>query len=241
MWPVAAAMWRCRFRTGSLLFAAALSLVLVYSRSGAAIIGLVIGFSAFAVAWFCRLRSRKILSIVVIASVFAMPLIPRLLPSADTIEKDAPYLPNSVFPRVFIWQSAVGYILEAPFFGKGLDTSRAISSAKDRVFYSTHSEGKRWVEPIPLHPHNAVLQVWLELGAVGAVLLLAILLALVRRIDDIGANDDRRFLRAASFGGLFSILAVASVSYGIWQNWWLGAIWLIVSFNVASVSKDAGE
>ena len=29
-------------------------------------------------------------------------------------------------------------------------------------------------EPIPLHPHNAVLQVWLELGAVGAAIILVL-------------------------------------------------------------------
>ncbi|MBX9701023.1 MAG: polymerase, partial [Acetobacteraceae bacterium] len=69
---------------------------------------------------------------------------------------------------------------------------------------------------LPLHPHNGALQLWLELGVVGAGLgaLLALLLAW-------------RAGRLARPEVATAMLASAAVtfllSFGTWQEWWVGA------------------
>ena len=79
------------------------------------------------------------------------------------------------------------------------------------------------------HPHNAPLQIWVELGAVGAALALAVLLLLLREVA-------RQPLPAASaslslIGG---VAAVALVGHGAWQGWWAAAIGGAILWMLAS-------
>jgi O-antigen ligase len=80
------------------------------------------------------------------------------------------------------------------------------------------------IEQMPLHPHNAALQIWLEAGGIGAALTsLFVLLALstaARRwpLSRPGA--------AASLSFAVAALLIAGLSYGIWQTWWLATLWL---------------
>ena len=75
---------------------------------------------------------------------------------------------------------------------------------------------------MPLHPHNAALQLWLELGAPGAVLF-ALLVALVWRSLATAAWPP--LLAAAAGGSLTISLVGCFATYGIWQEWWLGVLW----------------
>ena len=52
--------------------------------------------------------------------------------------------------RLEIWRFVSGLVENKPLFGWGLDSSRVFPGL------------------IPLHPHNAAVQIWFELGAVGA-------------------------------------------------------------------------
>ena len=77
---------------------------------------------------------------------------------------------------------------------------------------------------IPLHTHNAALQLWLELGSVGAALAAAFFAWIVYRIVAwTGVNRRDGAMAAAT---LVSYLVIGGLSFGIWQEWWLalGAI-----------------
>jgi O-antigen ligase len=63
---------------------------------------------------------------------------------------------------------------------------------------------------LPLHTHNGPLQIWLELGLVGALLATALVLALGWQATSPG-----------SAGAFACAIAIASLSYGVWQGWWL--------------------
>jgi O-antigen ligase len=69
---------------------------------------------------------------------------------------------------------------------------------------------------LPLHPHNAPLQILLELGVVGAVIVFVLLMLLVGRIE--GLPRPARVCGQALF---VSTLAIACTAYGLWQNQWL--------------------
>ena len=70
-----------------------------------------------------------------------------------------------------------------------------------------------------LHPHSAPLQIMLELGAVGAVIALALLCLIAMRLDS-AAGQTRMFGQPL----FVAALAIASVSHGAWQNWWLALV-----------------
>ena len=115
--------------------------------------------------------------------------------------------------RLLIWSFVGDRIAEHPVAGWGLDASRSIPGGKDLV-----QHGETW---LPLHPHNAPLQLWLELGAPGAALF-ALLAASIWRALGVAAWP-RGF--AAAAGGALAAGSVASLAtYGIWQEWWLGTL-----------------
>lgn len=110
-------------------------------------------------------------------------------------------VPPSWDHRLNIWAFATERILEHPMRGWGIDASRTFGKA------------------IPLHTHNAPLQIWLELGAFGAAMAAAfyawILYGVVR-----WTGADRRD-GAMAAGALVSYLVVSGFSFGVWQEWWL--------------------
>lgn len=108
--------------------------------------------------------------------------------------------------RLEIWSFAAEQTLKHPIFGWGLDASRAF-------------------QPFMLHPHSVALQVWLELGLVGAVLLAAGWYLVVQRAGAMGPQG------LAATTGYF---VIGALSFGMWQEWWLGlaaltAIWVMLA------------
>ena len=80
---------------------------------------------------------------------------------------------------------------------------------------------------MPLHPHNLALQIWLELGFPGVVLL-GILLLLPLRLTRAGFDREASAIACGQFAAAFII---SSFSYGAWQSWWLAVLWLGASFT----------
>lgn len=103
--------------------------------------------------------------------------------------------------RLDIWRFTVERIMERPFFGWGLDASRMFSPN------------------IPLHTHSAALQIWLELGAVGASLAALFWVWIGTRLDALESQD--RNLAAAACACASAYLTIGALSFGVWQEWWL--------------------
>ncbi|MDH5750271.1 MAG: O-antigen ligase family protein [Rhodospirillales bacterium] len=233
-WPVLNIFWkRKRFVVCMLI---SISVLLLMYRSGAlaAFAGFAIGLASVGGVWAIRQNAKIIYSILIGLAVLTAPLIPPLMPDTKTLSEMAPNLPDAIFPRVFIWHNASRIIAEHPVLGTGLDTARAISSAAQKYPFYGQLGSHRQSEAIPLHTHNGVLQIWLELGALGAVLLAIFLVMLIRRIGLAANRPDR----AVGYGVFFTGLTIASVSYGIWQSWWLGTLWMTAAFTAASLSGE---
>ncbi|MDO9430728.1 MAG: O-antigen ligase family protein [Phenylobacterium sp.] len=101
--------------------------------------------------------------------------------------------------RMGYWRHAGDWIGDHPLRGWGLEASREFAPG------------------IILHPHNAALQIWLELGLIGAmsaaVFWGAVLAGLSRPERDVG--------RAAAAATAGAYLVFSAVSFGVWQEWWL--------------------
>ena len=91
---------------------------------------------------------------------------------------------------------------------------------------------------MPLHPHNAALQLWLELGVPGAVLF-ALLVALAWQA--LAAAPWPRLFAAAAGASLAIALIACFASYGIWEEWWLATLWfsLFVTIVMARLADPA--
>jgi exopolysaccharide production protein ExoQ len=149
----------------------------------------------------------SVLVIIAAPLTFArLERVPGLGETADSFKISAGH-------RLLIWSFAGDRIAERPVTGWGLDASRAIPGGDDPI-----RPGEPW---LPLHPHNAALQVWLELGAPGAALF-ALLAAIVWGAL---ARVEWPPLFAAAAGASLTIAFIGCfATYGIWQEWWLGTL-----------------
>ena len=78
---------------------------------------------------------------------------------------------------------------------------------------------------IPLHTHNGILQVWLELGFIGVLLFYIFMLKLVNTIY--AFSKINFYYSAICFISLIQIFSIGQLSYGFWQSWWIA----IMAFN----------
>ena len=128
--------------------------------------------------------------------------------------------PPSWDQRLNIWAFAANQVVEHALRGWGIDASRTFGSA------------------IPLHTHNAALQLWLELGAFGAAMGAAFFAWILYRIQ--AWTDEDRRNGAMATGALVSYLVIGGVSFGVWQEWWLalGAM-AVIACRIAQKSSAA--
>ena len=206
-------------------------------------IGFGVGGVIFLAALFWPRRVVWVLGAAIAVGVIVAPAVPGFLPNPLEMKTKRPWLSASAAHRIVIWKNTVGHIKQKLLIGSGFDTSRGLYDAGDKVEYSFpgRADGKKFqvfYEPIPLHPHNAILQVWLELGVVGALIGLVLLLSILRAIDH---RLNAKPHRAAALGMVASGLVLASISFGIWQSWWLGSIMLSSAFLVSTLGPFGKE
>jgi len=242
VWPVALFVWHNRSPFFAILLYAIMLWVAVLSSSFAAVVSLIIGAGLFMTA---RFLPRFIFPTTAIGLTFlflAMPFAINALPDTRTIGKDLPPLSVSAYPRMVIWQYASGKVMNAPVIGHGLRTSRALNTETKPIdFYYRNSKGVFVgnTKAIPLHPHNGIVQLWLELGGVGTFSGLMIILVALFSIYRSNAN---RITKALQLSALISGVLTMSVTYGLWQGWWQGTLWLLGALTIAlSPGQDSNN
>ncbi|MBM3516977.1 MAG: O-antigen ligase family protein [Alphaproteobacteria bacterium] len=215
-------------RSGGLavLFLLAVLAVLALAPMAAAAIAAALGALVAALALRAPRATTGFVLAVILLALLGAPLLRSLVdPDAAWIGE----LPASWRHRVLMWQFVAERIAERPWFGWGFDAARGIPGGDAELFVGALT--------VPLHPHNLALQVWLELGAVGAVLFAAIaLVVLGAPLRPEGAVDAPA---AAALAATWAVLAFAN--YGAWQNWWLALAWLIATLAIAAARAAAAE
>jgi len=205
LWPVALTLWVKGFRILSISFIALALILLVPSNSQSVGVALVAGSLACGLTALFPQAMKVWLSLATISLMVAMLAIPQFLQSLFTGYED--WIPVSGLHRLEIWNFAVGKISEKPLLGYGLEASRILG----RNEISTVIPGATLFS---LHPHNGFLQMWLELGLGGYVILGLLFLWLIHRISQLeGAS------KAFATGFLVCGLSLFSTAYGMWQSW----------------------
>jgi len=226
-WPVAAYLWLRLPRRQTIAFLILAGGIIGASESQAAGLAMVAGAITVLIALTHRQAGRALLMVTSAALFAGAPFVAGWFYELGW--QHAAWLPETARQRVDIWYTAADLIAQKPLFGWGFDASRVIASQG-----YTNADGS--VGLIPLHPHNAPLQVILELGAVGGVIAVALLWVLAARLDRFPAPS--RLFGQASFA---ATLAVACTAYGVWQNHWLATIFSTALLIYATRSTAAAE
>jgi hypothetical protein len=225
--PITAALLHSGLTLSPFLLATA-TVATIFALAGTtAKIALTAGLPIGLLIYLSRTRVAHAAALVGVIVITTAPLtfarfgrLPLFTETADAVKSSAGH-------RLMIWSFAGDRIAEDPIAGWGLDASRSIPGGKDLV-----RPGETWM---PLHPHNTPLQVWLELGAPGAVLI-ALLVALAWH--SLAVAPWWRLYAAAAGASLTIALIACVTTYGIWQEWWLGTLWFSL-FGILSMARIA--
>ena len=218
-WPASLVLSR---RHGPLLIILLLAGTIVTSKitsSDACLAALAAGgFAWLMVRYLGQLGAKVLVGLIAIPFVTA-PLVVLVGVQTGVVAWMHRMLPASWDARLDIWTFAADHIQTHPFRGWGLDASRTFGVA------------------IPLHTHNGELQLWLELGAVGAALAGVFFCWVAYGVVRLAQRSRSEAAMAA--GALVSYLVIGAISFGVWQEWWiaLGAL----TFIACGMARAGGE
>jgi len=227
-WAVAAYL---AGRRGKLLILGILTLI-VLSRlvSLSAIMGFIIGSLTFIfVSRYGRRKFDLPLIGVITFTIVIFPVIHLFTNPAAIGEMHL--LPLSSLHRLYIWQFSIGKIMEKPLLGWGFDSSPFIPGGNDFII----GRAQDYWKYLPLHTHNQIIQLWLELGIAGPLLLAAIFSGLFSAIRKSAFPIP---VKAALAALVMDYFTIGMTGFGVWQFWWLGAGFLSAAILLLAAEKD---
>ena len=195
--------------------AALVGLAIQQSDSGAAVLGLGAAATAYVVARVSRAAALAMATAGIVLAVVLAPVAGELTQGAIPASWHERLQGSNSQARVDIWRSFGAAVREQPWLGAGFSAGPAFPQ----------SAGAKRLDPAYAtllavgHPHNGALQLWTELGAVGAALALVVLGFTLRLVAAL--PDD---LFAPAFALLAAAVSVSLVGHGLWQGWWAAAI-----------------
>ncbi len=211
-WPAALILWQRGRRAFALAAVAVAAAVILHGVSNSNQAALLLALPLAVLAWWAGPWLQRLLAVFVVAGMLAAPLLPATVLAPERLAGYFDENHYSGLHRLHIWHFASQRIAEAPVLGWGLDAARRIPGGDRKLPGGGNA--------MSVHPHNASLQIWLELGGIGAVLWAALLAGLWLRAAALPPAS----VRAAATGLLLSGLVVANLSFGIWQTWWMAAL-----------------
>lgn len=221
IWPAVAFLAARGWSAAAVVLVAGLLIGAAGLSAWSAVLAVIAGGFAFGLVCGAGSTGARVLGAAFAALLLLTPLIVLELSRAGLLTAVRDQLPASWAVRTDIWSFTADRIAERPFFGQGLDASRTFGLS------------------IPLHPHDAALQLWLELGLVGALIAAAFWLLLTGRI----ARQARAYRRSAAVTAACttSYFTVGALSFGVWQEWWLAAGAVVAAACVAYAKVHAED
>jgi len=207
-WPLLAHVWWRRrwWAVGAL--GLAMAVMLAVTQSLAARVAGAAGVAVLLLAWAAPRLVALGLAWGVAMFVAALPAALRLL--AERRATLARLLKPSGVARLEIWDYMTARVFEHPIRGWGLRTATDLPIRPDEL------AGYLYTDARGIYPHNQWLELWVELGALGAALGLAFVLLLLARIRRLP-----QALRPFAYAAFASAMIVASVNYEVvTDSWW---------------------
>jgi exopolysaccharide production protein ExoQ len=240
IWPVISNMWQRRLKVGAAAFLIC-TLYLIYRFSAStALIAFFTSALGVGLALYRKKFAAHLIAGVFAVLVLAMPFGVQQSIGDKTLTQigQTGYemkLPNSAINRLIIWQFATKKIIEKPLTGWGMNTARQIPGGNEKYTLTViNSAGKNQALfkefYVPLHTHNQAIQIWLELGAIGAIFVAVFGCLFIRKLS-------QKHIDPAVFGVVISILAFNFLSFGAWQSWWIATQFLCLSLALVATKR----
>jgi O-antigen ligase len=141
-------------------------------------------------------------------------------------------LPYSSAHRILIWGHTANDVLRRPLVGVGAAATRYIEQVEKPII--VRSSKFEFPVSVNSHAHNAYLQVWFELGAIGAFLFWVAGLPVITSIANASAA-----VRPTLYAAWATAATIASTSYSLTDPWFMASFCLLTVFSRLAVSLRA--
>jgi O-antigen ligase len=202
------------------------AVILVWSGHQSSQLGITAGLVAFAASFVCgKWAVRAGYASWTALALLIVPLV--LLVNSAGLAAN-PSLFASARHRVVIWTYTAKAVGLSPFVGIGADATAALNEKREMAGDITRADGG-FQESTARHAHNIFLQVWYELGAVGALGFAAAGVGALWLLAGL-----RGRLLAFCLAHFTCVAGTFAFSYSLWQVWFEAAI--VMSLVVMAVS-----
>ena len=216
IWPLAAygapGRWRPWLAVAMVTGTGAAAVAFGYDEP---VLSLVLAPLTALIVWRWPDRAPKLMAAAAAALFLGMPPLIWAVRHFFDYEAIRNAMPTTDSMRMGYWSHAIDWIRLRPIQGWGLDASRMFGPG------------------IVLHPHNNPLQIWLELGAVGAVAAAAFWGVALARL-----SRPTPSLATAATAACAAVYLLSGVNFGVWQEWWLALGALIAVLAVMNAPTD---
>ena len=199
------------------------------------VIALSSGIVGASVIWLFGRRAAIALSVLLVVVGLSFPLALTQYENPVSSLKSVISIPFSAEHRIKIWEFTAGKISQKWFTGWGMNASKDIPGGQ-LILYA--DSGLDYGKALPLHPHNAILQIWLELGFPGIFMYLGLGVFIIVS----ATNRNRSKIESSMILGQFiTILVIANLSFGAWQAWWMATLWLSAALMVMVLGNATAQ
>lgn len=235
MWPAVTGLLSYGRRWSAFILFAVVAGATIVRGSESGLIAIALGWFVWWLVSVAGHKAMTALATVFVVVVLVTPFVFARVLTTETINRiviEVPDAQKSALVRLMIWKFTAERIVERPIAGWGFDAARRIPGGGE-TFVLKNAAGQAVTSDLnlPLHPHNQILQIWLELGAIGALIVAmtgAAIIAQIAKLPPLARNG--------SIALTTSVLVVNNLSYGAWQSWWIAVV-ILVAAAQASINR----
>jgi len=226
-WPVLYKLWLERNKAIIIIMLITIALAIFSATSQSAMVAFALGLFSLIIS----IKQPKLLLYAVgggtIVGILSSPWIAQGLFDLRP-EIFVKWVHASAAQRMELWDFIARKALESPWYGWGIEATRNIDDFdSSKIFF---------VKTNILHPHNFALQLWIELGLLGAISGMAFIVLCVKRFLKI---DTRQLPFVISC--FIAALVVNLVGYGMWQGWLIGLQFIAAFLFITFLKQDEKE
>lgn len=131
--------------------------------------------------------------------------------------------------RLEIWDFIARYALQQPLHGYGIEVTRAITDFDSSQTFLDKNTA--------MHPHNFVMQIWIEFGLIGAVIASGLFYYAFTKLEKNYTPAQQKILLPT----FMAALVPAAAAFGMWQGWWLASLFHLcaMALLIAHSSQDS--
>ncbi len=239
IWPIMArqSFWK------TALFSLLIIIIMPILDCDTAVIGVIFGLICYGLGSIQAKLFWRFIQVKIVVICIALPFFFNTFMTNELIldiNRSAPIF--SYIHRLYIWQFTSHKIMERPLIGFGINASLKTDVGAEHVtweFFERRQNEKDLVKTefmsrqINFHPHNAILQWWLEMGLIGVLWWSALLVFIIEKIRCLPLRA-----RRITFAFFAANMMIILVSIGFWQTWWWATWLLLVPFVAADRDEE---